>query len=115
MKIQEPPEDLYAILITLNEKEHATYKFNPNTALIIEPRNAESFLEECKSEAKLFNFSLFPLDNPSARLNFHLKPKNRGLIVTKKSERDEVTVEVMSRKSLISHPFPKVAQYNLLR
>jgi hypothetical protein len=96
VKIREYPDDLYAVMISMNEEEQVVYKFNPNTAIRVDRENANRFHMECKNEAKIFNFSLYPSENPTARLNFHLKPKNRGLIVTKNNPKEEVTFEVIS-------------------
>ena len=104
MRVREYPDEVYAVLIGMSEGEQVVYEFNPKTAVIVDPANAKSFLMECKKEEMIFNFSLCPSDNPTARLNFHLKPKNRGLIVTKKNPKEEVTVEVISKAKMASHP-----------
>ena len=75
---------------------------------------AKEFNKECKSEDKEFRMSIFPSDNPTARLNFKIIPKNRGLIVTKTKEEDYVTIEIISKPQFPSHPLPNQAKYNLL-
>ena len=104
VRVREYPEEVYAVLIGMSEGEQVVYEFNPKSAVIVDRGNANKFLMECKNEERVFNFSLYPSDNPSARLNFHVKPKNRGLIVTKKNPKEEVTVEVISKAKLASHP-----------
>ena len=74
VKIRDYPDELYTVLISMNEDEQVLYNFNPNTAVIVDGANANRFHMECKNEERVFNFSLYPSDNPTARLNFHLKP-----------------------------------------
>jgi hypothetical protein len=85
VRVREYPEEVYAVLVGMSEGEQVVYEFNPKSAVIVDRGKADKFLMECKNEERSFNFSLYPEDNPSARLNFQVKPKNRGLIVTKKN------------------------------
>jgi hypothetical protein len=55
----------------------------------------DEFNELCKRPNTRFNISLYPSDNPGQYVNFTLIPENKGLLIIKGSDSENMTLQVL--------------------
>jgi len=74
----------------------------------------DEFNELCKKPDTRFNISLFPSDNPGQYVNLTLIPENKGLLITKGSDSENMTLQVLPTEDTQVLPELRSARFNLM-
>ncbi len=100
-KVRENPGEYFGVVLTIDSIKQATFEFRTESIVKVNPERADTFMKiACQKQMK-YEFSLYSTDNPQEKLQFQVLTVNKGQIVTKEREKDNIGVEVLAKNEIL--------------